>query len=119
MPGPPGIATLEMPRQPHELSKSASTSNTSPCQARWRITRIRASTLIIDPSCLSGQRRPTGAGVGGTGPGITSGPGGGGGIGTCGACKPIGGSTGYSSYAFGVRAGFAALTTEGRYRDHP
>lgn len=49
MPGPPGIATLEMPRQPHELSKSASTSNTSPCQARWRITRIRASTLIIDP----------------------------------------------------------------------
>lgn len=58
MPGPPGIATLEMPRQPHELSKSASTSNTSPCQARWRITRIRASTLIIDPSCLSGQRRP-------------------------------------------------------------
>ncbi|MGV7984696.1 hypothetical protein PJP10_09480, partial [Mycobacterium kansasii] len=36
MPGPPGIDTLEIPRQPHELSISATISNANACQARWR-----------------------------------------------------------------------------------
>src|SRR5690349_15070029 len=39
LPGPPGILTLEMPFQPHELSTIAAISRISPCQLRWRITR--------------------------------------------------------------------------------
>src|ERR1700727_3273591 len=41
-PGPPGIATLEMPRHPHELSTMVTASSTRPCQARCRIARLSA-----------------------------------------------------------------------------
>src|SRR6478609_652735 len=44
LPGPPGIETLEMPFQPHELSTIATAKSTSPCQARCRISPITPLT---------------------------------------------------------------------------
>src|SRR5947209_1068013 len=56
LPGPPGIATFEMPRQPHELSTSAAINNTRPCQARWRMLRSpvtgRRLGLLLAPTAL-------------------------------------------------------------------
>ncbi len=107
----PGLtATLGMPRQPHELSKSASTSNTSPCQA-WN-TRIRASTPHHYPQRARAPHRPASVALTRdykTGPRRRRWY-------RHQQLQTDRRQHGHSSYAFGVRAGFAALTTEGRYR---
>src|SRR5262245_29278986 len=65
LPGPPGICTFEIPRHPHELNISATTSSATACQTRCRARHITCFTGPL-PTARAPQRAlgPASAGLG-------------------------------------------------------